>query len=519
MDYSKQINHNLNIIQWNARSLKNKWTSFVQLLNQEKIHIAAISETWLDQEFNLSVSNYVSYRLDRDLPYGGVMLLIHNSIRSERIKLSSTHLNSKIEIVSVKIYNCGIIENIFSLYCSNENNINRADWDDWFSLSNSKTLILGDFNAHHTNWSYKIDTRGNQLFQSSLDNNFCILNDGSPTRFQLVEGNLRETSPHISFVSSDISLDFNWQVTNESLGSDNLIIKLTTNIWTELFIKKKRNFKNADWNSYTENAQKIFSQLRCPEDPQLAYSAFVNSINDAAVLSIPYTKTYHTIESKFKAKPYWNAELSKSVAIRRIRLSTFRRNPTPDNLELLTAAVAESQRLIRIAKKRGWHTLCDSINENTSASEMWRRMKWIKGRRNSIPSPPNIDKIQNLLYNICPDFVSPRKHEFKVVNSKIESEITLVEMESCIKSKDTAPGCDDISYSMIKKLPQNGKLFLLHLFNWFLFIGFVPTQWRDVHVIPIPKPGRNPHCSSSLRPISLLSCICKIFHSIINKMN
>ncbi|CAH0703369.1 unnamed protein product [Spodoptera exigua] len=45
--------------------------------------------------------------------------------------------------------------------------------------------------------------------------------------------------------------------------------------------------------------------------------------------------------------------------------------------------------------------------------------------------------------------------------------------------------------------------------------SFVPKQWREIMVVPIPKPGRDPSLSSSLRPISMISCICKIFHNIL----
>lgn len=45
--------------------------------------------------------------------------------------------------------------------------------------------------------------------------------------------------------------------------------------------------------------------------------------------------------------------------------------------------------------------------------------------------------------------------------------------------------------------------------------SFVPLQWREIGIIPIPKPGRDPDSASSLRPISLMSCLCKIFHNMI----
>lgn len=48
-------------------------------------------------------------------------------------------------------------------------------------------------------------------------------------------------------------------------------------------------------------------------------------------------------------------------------------------------------------------------------------------------------------------------------------------------------------------------------------MAFVPRQWRDISIIPIPKHGRDPNLVSALRPISLISCVCKIFHTIIQR--
>lgn len=112
-----------------------------------------------------------------------------------------------------------------------------------------------------------------------------------------------------------------------------------------------------------------------------------------------------------------------------------------------------------------------------------------------------------------PSVLSPSP-AFSSKNDKLESPITLHEFESCIKNKDTTPGYDNISFSMIKHLPTRAKIILVNLLNKFLFCGFVPNQWREIGIIPIPKPGRDQTLSSSLRPISLMSCISKNFHLI-----
>ncbi|XP_018375583.1 PREDICTED: uncharacterized protein LOC108769220 [Trachymyrmex cornetzi] len=63
---------------------------------------------------------------------------------------------------------------------------------------------------------------------------------------------------------------------------------------------------------------------------------------------------------------------------------------------------------------------------------------------------------------------------------------------------------------MLTSLPDNYQEFLLDLFNRILKEGIVPNSWKTSLVIFIPKSN-----NEGLRPISLLSCVTKIFEKII----
>lgn len=505
---------NLNIIQWNAQSIRPKSSSIEQLLLQEKVHIAAINETWLEPDSSFKVSQYNIYRLDRHDSYGGVAILTHRTIKSQLFRLSLT--NPNIEAVCVKIFNCKFIDYVISVYCSPSVRAIQSDFNNLLSLFSKRSLILGDFNAHHSTWSYKTDYRGGLLFNSILENNFVALNDGRETRVKLVNGNLQKSSPDLSLVTIDIALKFKWTVLQENLGSDHLILKLSTNFYSYQKPIIKRDFKKADWDSYTKCLNDVFEITLIPTDGQKCYDLFLNTLNLIADIHIPFKKINLNPESNFKPKPYWNNDISKAVALRRLALSQLRKNPTPNNLDILNEKIREAQKLIRQARSNNWFEVCSSVNEKTSSAEMWQRMRWVKGYRFN---QQHISEKQasNLLASLAPDYAISSQPSFSNVNSEIDIEISMQELDACIKSKDTSPGCDGISYSMIKHLPDNGKRMLLSIYNKCLRSGFVPTQWRDVGILPIHKPGRDPDDVSSLRPISLLSCLCKCFHSILNK--
>lgn len=205
-----------NIVQWNSQSLRPKLSSFSAFLNQERIHLAIISESWLEEESPLNISEYNIYRRDRMDGYGGVSIITHKSVQAQCLYFN--HSYPGIEDIGVQIFNCKDIKNVISVYCPSTIRTSPVDWDTLFSKFKSKTLIAGDFNGHHTNWFDKCDTRGLQIFDSALENSFIALNDGQPTRIKLVNQIMQKSAPDVTFASSDIAANFLWQTTNENFG-------------------------------------------------------------------------------------------------------------------------------------------------------------------------------------------------------------------------------------------------------------------------------------------------------------
>jgi hypothetical protein len=213
---------NINILQWNARSLRPKLSDLELTLNRYNIHIAALSETWLEPDTDLRLTGYNIFRNNRYDFYGGVAVLCHRSVKAFACPIYVG--NTGIEIIHVRISNCKLLQNVVSIYCPNSVYTQQSDWHSIYSEFTKKSLILGDFNGHHVSWSNKTDSRGNQLFDSTLDN-YCIsFNDGRCTRINLVDGIAQQTSPDVSFCTTDISINMKWNITDESLGSDHLII-------------------------------------------------------------------------------------------------------------------------------------------------------------------------------------------------------------------------------------------------------------------------------------------------------
>lgn len=169
MDKNKFKKFNFNIFQWNSQSLRPKMACFENLLLQEKIHIAGVCETWLEPGAGIKATNYDIFRRERHDSYGGIAVFIHKSVKAQLVCTNCSHPD--IDLLHVKIFNCSDIENIVIVYCPPTTRTSVQDWLNIFSIAYKKTLILGDFNGHHTNWSLKVDQRGSQIYEALVESN------------------------------------------------------------------------------------------------------------------------------------------------------------------------------------------------------------------------------------------------------------------------------------------------------------------------------------------------------------
>ena len=68
---------------------------------------------------------------------------------------------------------------------------------------------------------------------------------------------------------------------------------------------------------------------------------------------------------------------------------------------------------------------------------------------------------------------------------------------------------------MLKHLSRSGMDFLLHIFNLFWSSHSFTSIWNTSSIIPIQKLGKPLDSPASFRPISLTSCVSKLFERII----
>ena len=79
----------------------------------------------------------------------------------------------------------------------------------------------------------------------------------------------------------------------------------------------------------------------------------------------------------------------------------------------------------------------------------------------------------------------------------------------------SAMGIDGVSYGLIKRIPDAYMQNVANFFTSCLKLGHFPSVWKQAKVILIPKPGKDARQAKNHRPISLLSCLGKVFERIL----
>ena len=103
-------------------------------------------------------------------------------------------------------------------------------------------------------------------------------------------------------------------------------------------------------------------------------------------------------------------------------------------------------------------------------------------------------------------------------NEYLNSPITPAEIEKCInKLKNSkSPGTDNIINEYIKQTKQLLLPVYTQLFNIILDTGIIPTSWVKGIIVPIYKNKGDSLDPGNYRPITLLSCLGKLFTAVLN---
>lgn len=536
------------IIQWNINGLHKHNTD----IHRAKALIQPIAfcfqETNLRPNTIFPIKGYNGFYKNRQTflrASGGVAIFVNNIIECTEI-----HVQSPLEVVAVSI-RLKTPLCICNIYLPDSTDLSLNDLNDIIKQLPKPFLFLGDFNCRNQSWgSNHTDSRG-KTFEKFLENDqITLLNSGEYTRHNAAHNSFSAIDLTIS--NSTFAPKTEWKVLTEYSTSDHwpIAIKILNEL-PKIHPLPRWRLKNPNWNLYsdiiTQNLyDKPFNLESATNQTQinLIIDHFCNIILEAANKTIGKTNT----QLKRKSVPWWNKDCNDAIKTYKKALNRFKKTKLANDHINLKKARAQARFITKKSKTESWQKYTSSINPNTSPTEMWNKIKSIKGI-NHQPLPPNLhfnDDTLSLPSDIAEAFAQqfkknsdcsnydPEFIKFKNTvedNLKKELEINFHEEDNHLNMpfsrnelytalsgcKSKSPGPDGIPFSFIQNLPAIGHDILLQIINIIWNKGIYPDQWHNAIIIPIPKPNKNKFDIINYRPISLINTIAKTMEKMVNK--
>ena len=394
-------------------------------------------------------------------------------------------------------------------------------------------FILGDFNCHHPLWDSRVtsDPCGEEVFDWVIFSDLLPLNDpDTPTL-------LHRSSPDISFAPSSLALSCSWEVLQD-LDSDHLPILLSIPLSLVFHPNKSPlsfNFQKAGWDGFAS-----YIDSHCPSAEEYlslslssAVALFTSLALNAAKSSILFSHI------KRPPKVWWSAEVEEAVSERCKAFAAAHRSD--EDRQAYISASRRASSVIAKAKAEAWQTTCFSLSHKSNPKSVHSLLCSITGSSSSSSSSPNFPNCSSPRKSASVYAAYLRSH-FSILQPKalhsrargylselcqatcpVESHssfcspFTLAEflVAASNLSSSTATGPDKVAYPILKHLPHSGMDFLLYIFNLSWSSHYFPSIWKTSSIIPIHKMEKPLDLPASFQPISLTSCVSKLFERII----
>ena len=535
----------INLISWNINSLAktDSLTGIFGSLHGQQPNIICFQETLLTKQdadyFKMNGFKPFFFPAASHKPNKGenrgLLTAVSLDLIAEYAPVNdSLRMGNGIETLSVRVYGKTGHITIHNTYVHHESSPLSIN----LQVGQGKHAIVGDFNARHPDWepsSNKISQgssseRGKALHALILNTADLVLANtpSVPTTFT-------NSTLTLSLVSAELAAGTSWEVIQDCL-SDRHMATLTkiqfdppTNhlSFTPRFIYSK-----ADWKKLGELTDKPITP---PESEQIVsmenkLTTFVDAAFRAASKSIPTTKPHDKI-------PPWecwwfddNCKEAKKKLHSAVQSCLRKETNSRANLRRTRAATLN---VYATAKHEAFNEICQDLNLGTPIASQWKRLRWLYNG-GTPPKPSLIADAQaranesmalfsdrSKSHNLTPVAQILQERLFNIRTGKIEEAIgdksatdtpfTITELnEALAPVKKSAPGNDAISYMILSHLGPAFRYELLELINLSWHMKKLPTQWKLVPIIPVPK--RDP---GEFRPIALLSCIDKIMERMV----
>ena len=391
------------------------------------------------------------------------------------------------------------------------------------------SILAGDFNAHHTLWCRYTDAPGRTLLdQIENANMYAIMNKPQVPTTQY------NTTIDLTIVHTSIAAISDWAIYDDLISDHHpIILTIQTDYTSPVTVPTPRwSLHKADWESFKSKLTELCTTTKLDCSIDELTQELTGMIIQAAEYTIPKTKPHK------KKRKYWcyndDVKLAKWSINRAVKKLRSKKRSGYTNLEPFIDKVREAninyKDTCNKIRNKAWDEWLTKNNTAINSKTIWQRIKRCTGTIQRPPTHPDPQLESNKLLSEFVARSSSKQLEEKDVRilqqqqhtrqqrlneainspSDCDRAITISEINNVLKKvRDSSPGDDTISYSMLKNAPTAFLQQLSVLYTRSLQCGRLATCWKLATIVPIPKKN------NTYRPISLLSVMGKVMEKII----
>ena len=407
-----------------------------------------------------------------------------------------------------------------------------------FNKSNISGLFVGDFNSPHAAFGSRLtNTYGCSLLQAINKNNlihfqtqlptYICSSSGEPNTLDLVLGNSL-IAPY--FLSCHVEGD---------LGSDHLPVRTLL----DLDLKKSSTKTRLNFANWVKMIDEQLPKLNLDNESidrqiEMVEKIFQSSRNKC---------TEKVTRPRMRLPP----DIMSKIKHRKRLLQLRQQAVTPQEREFLTKEYNKINRTVRQLvqdyEENQKELLATKISETKDTNAMWKLFQQYKSRNKDCDKPvtplelengdmtvSNEEKSTEFARHLASVHQTPDNAAFdsafkQEVDTYFESFVKPPPSTNALEQIDVrkfrillsktksnkSPGDDTITYDVMKKCSDPSLAVLCRIINNCLEENIFPSQWKWAKVIMLVKPGKSPKKPVGYRPISLISCLGKIYERYI----
>lgn len=550
-------------------------------LNTHRPDIVLLVETLLLSKHRIVFPNYHFVRSDKDTFTNGrgTGILIRENIKYEKMNTHAWNLQTiETTAILIKTEDHQNILAVSAYRPASKAKIDVTDLDKIIAFKNRtnqcKLVIGGDLNARHQDWHNPIrcisgSALSNWLSTNGVLQNLTLVFSSEPTFYR------RNYTSHLDLyvISEEFNIVYPAATPNMlsilDYPSDHRAVELIIDLRSSPIRSQAiviPNFSQTNWKLFNRTIDAGISQINVISNSNMttaqidtAVHEITSLINDTVNEVVPKITVrnrmpfaipndlQHLISEKNRLRRIWqrlrydnNAyrlrseinNLEKIIRDRLKILQTQHWQRALSNIKLDNHTFTNIRKFAKSNRSNIVHSLQADPTSTALTSDSKEKAEILGSHYEAVHKQNHLlgdaaftDTVTRYVQNTFID-PTPRYHfsQHATANPSFAYDpgrhlVSMNSLQNAIKSRSNkkSKGADNISNFLIKRMSPKFKILLAVLYNQAYNIGFFPTEWKTALIIPVLKKSK-PTCEPiSYRPISMLSCLGKLYERCIKQ--